>query len=182
MTAGFASRAMLHGVKRAKRVLAVFVVAGVVAGLAASSSASAAPARCKNSNLVVWLDNSGGGGTAGSFFYELAFTNLSGHACTLRGRPGVVAVGLHGGRVGSPASTGGGSGATVRLDPGETATAQLRATDPGVFTPSECHPTLAAGLRVTPPGQKGVQVVPFPLEVCSRVGHTSLEVQAVKSA
>jgi hypothetical protein len=38
--------------------------------------------------------------------YYLEFTNLSGHACTLAGYPGVSAVGLSGGQLGSPAGWG----------------------------------------------------------------------------
>jgi hypothetical protein len=34
---------------------------------------------------------------------------------------------------------------------------------------------LAAGLRVRPPGQSASKFVPYPLEVCSRVGHSNLE-------
>jgi len=44
-----------------------------------------------------------GDGAAGSVYYTLQFTNLSGHACTLRGYPGVSAVSLSGHQLGAPA-------------------------------------------------------------------------------
>ncbi|HEX8752728.1 MAG TPA: DUF4232 domain-containing protein [Solirubrobacterales bacterium] len=153
----------------------------VAPGATATPATASATPKCTTSLLDVWLDNSEGGGTAGSFYYKLAFTNFSSRTCTLRGAPGVVAADVHGHPVGSPAGTTSG-GPTVRLRPGATATAVLRAVDPGVFTPSECQPVLAAGLCVKPPGQSAAKFVPFPLEVCSRVGHSSLEVQSVKAS
>src|SRR4029079_9392733 len=76
------------------------VLAPVVALAATSSSprelAGGTP-RCTTAGLVVWL-NTQGSGTAGSTFYQLKFTNLSGHACTLTGYPGVSGVNLAGHR------------------------------------------------------------------------------------
>ncbi|HEV8220728.1 MAG TPA: DUF4232 domain-containing protein, partial [Streptosporangiaceae bacterium] len=77
-----------------------------VAALAATAS-TAAPAAaasipaCATGGLVVWISNVQG--AAGTFYYTLNFTNLSGHACTLRGHPGVSTVNLSGSQIGRPA-------------------------------------------------------------------------------
>jgi hypothetical protein len=81
-----------------------------VAALAATGNPAApAPAastpRCVTPGLVIWLDVPPGNHYAGGAAYYLEFTNLSGHACTLRGYPGVSAVSLTGrqlGRLGHP--------------------------------------------------------------------------------
>jgi hypothetical protein len=39
---------------------------------------------CQSSGIDDWLDTKGGA-AAGTIFYHLEFTNLSGHACTLQG-------------------------------------------------------------------------------------------------
>ncbi len=56
------------------------------AALAATSSPAAqdatASARCATSGLVVWLNVPPGNGYAGGAYYDLEFTNLSGHACS----------------------------------------------------------------------------------------------------
>jgi hypothetical protein len=70
-----------------------------VASLAATGSTASAP-RCATSGLVVWANADYGGGYAGGYYYTISFTNLSGHACTLRGYPGVSAVSLTGHQLG----------------------------------------------------------------------------------
>ena len=107
---------------------------------------------------------------AGTFYYDLNFTNLSGHACTLRGHPGVSAVNLAGGRVGTPAGWGNPGNArlrTIRLANGATATAVLAVTDVYNYPASVCHQVAAAGLRVIPPNQFAYRLVPYPIRACS---------------
>jgi len=55
------------------------------------------------------------------------------------------------------------------LAPRANATALVRITDAGVFTPASCHEVMAAGLRVYPPGQTRARLVPFPFRACARV-------------
>lgn len=141
-----------------------------VAGLAATSS-PAAPGRaavpaCRTSGLVIWLTPQLGGGYAGGYYYNLNFTNLSGHECTLRGYPGVSAVTIGGRQLGSPAGWGTPAKTVVTLANRATATAQLRVGDAGAYG---CTAT-AAGLRVYPPNQKASKVVPYPLGACARRG------------
>jgi hypothetical protein len=144
-----------------------------VAALAATAS-TAAPAAtasipaCATGGLVVWISNVQG--AAGTFYYTLNFTNLSGHACTLRGHPGVSAANLGGARVGTPAGWGNPGNArlrTIRLANGATATAVLAVTDVYNYPASVCHRVTAAGLRVIPPNQFTSKLVPYPIGACT---------------
>jgi hypothetical protein len=140
-----------------------------VASLAATGSpATAGTPACSAAGLVVWM-NTQGNGYAGGVGYTLNFTNLSGHACTLHGNPGVSAVSLAGGQLGAPAGWSG-TPATVTLASGATAAATLLITDTGVYPPGACNPVTAAGLRVYPPGQTASKQIPFPLSACSASG------------
>jgi hypothetical protein len=169
-------------------VAAIATVVGLAVDVAPTAVASGAtssrvPPRCKTSGLDVWFNNEAGGGTAGSVFYKIEFTNLSRHACTLKGYPKVSAVNLRGRRLGSAASLeGSGRPPIVRLAVGASAAAPLRIVDAGNFSPSDCDPVIAAGLRVYPPGQRTSSLVPFPFEACSGVGHGNLAVRAVQSS
>lgn len=123
----------------------------------------------RSSGLVIWPSN--GNSAMYHTYYTLNFTNLSGHACTLRGSPGVSAVSLSGRQLGRSAS-GNYSGHVreVRLANGATAQALLSIDALGIIPsiPTPCsHPVTAAGLRVYPPGQFSSKVIPFPLGACT---------------
>ena len=100
---------MKHFTRNARRITAVAAVVGAFmlapaiamasAGSPARPSATAVTPVCQTPGLVIWLDTSGNG-AAGTTFYELHFTNLSGHACTLNGFPFLFAVNLAGHQVG----------------------------------------------------------------------------------
>jgi hypothetical protein len=161
----------LAGAAAGAAVAAAACAAALVPG--ASLAATRAPATastpgCSTAGLVVWIDTQGSG-YAGGTGYNLKFTNLSGHACTLHGNPGVSAVSLAGGQLGKPAGWTGSPG-TVTLASGGTASAALLITDVGVYPLSQCSPVLAAGLRVYPPGQTAAKVIPFPFSACSASG------------
>jgi hypothetical protein len=158
------------------------------AALAATSSPAghdaghdaAGRASCATSGLAVWLNIPPGNGYAGGAYYDLEFTNLSGHACTLHGYPGVSAVSLTGRQLGSPAGWGRPTTTTVTLANGATATAKLDIADTGKY--AQCFQRLpqgpgrpgllptAAGLRVYPPNQTAATVVPYPLQACAHTG------------
>lgn len=162
-------------------VAALLGIAILIAAMPVASASGAAGPSCKTSGLVIWSNNGAGGGTAGSVFYKIRFTNLSGHACTLKGFPQVSAVNLAGKRIGSPAQHEAGNKPKLRkLANGATATALLRVVDPGNFSPSTCHEVTAAGLRVTPPGQTSSKLIPLPFATCSRVGLKTLSVGVVQ--
>lgn len=158
---------------------ALALPAGPTGALAASTPA------CTTSGLVIWLNQEGGGGALGSIYYKLELTNLSGHACTLYGFPGVAAVNLAGRQLGLAATREPTprkplvtlAGAHVTLTDGDTASALIRIVDVGALP--GCRPVAAAGLRVYPPGQTRSKVIPFPFETCSRGGRSNLLVQAV---
>lgn len=154
-------------------LLTVAALAGTAA-LSDVSSAGAATPSCRTAGLVVWL-NTQSDGTAGTIFYTLNFTNLSGQACTLRGYPGVSAVNLGGHTLGSAASRQTGHAVhTVTLANGHTASATLGLVATGAL-PS-CHGTTAAGIRVFPPNQTSSRTIPFPFPACSNTGPAFLRI------
>jgi hypothetical protein len=139
----------LLSTRLARPGLLVLATAAAAAGAltAASSEAVAAgPPACQTGGLVTWLDTNGNG-TAGSIYYTLNFTNLSGRRCTLRGYPGVSAVNLRGGQIGKPATRDTFRRAkTISIRNGGTATTSVRIVDNGAI--SNCGMVTAAGLRV----------------------------------
>lgn len=144
------------------------------------AAASAAAPRCQTANLVIWLPNGKGSGAAGSVFYRVQLTNLGSKACTVGGFPAVSAVNLKGATLGKPASAEGKKGGAVKLAPGASASFQLRIVQAGNFSPADCHPTMAAGLRVAPPGGGGAKVVPLPFQTCAKPIQPVLAVGAIK--
>jgi hypothetical protein len=147
----------------------------------ASGAVASGPPPCKTSGLDIWFEPEIGGGTAGSIYYRFQFTNFSGRRCALRGYPKVFAANLAGHRFGSAASKEEAAAPhTVSLAPGDSASALIRVVEAGNFSPADCQPVMAAGFRVSPPGQSASKFVPFPFEACAKPGHSNLSVQAVK--
>jgi hypothetical protein len=175
---------------KARRITAAAAVVGGLmlapsialasAGSAARPDANGLAPLCETPGLVIWLDTNGNG-TAGTIFFKLHFTNLSGHTCTLNGFPFLFAVNLTGHQVGPRATfRRPPSPHLVRLANGKTATAVLGIVETGNFPRKACRPVTAAGLRVFPPNQTRSKLVPFPFSACSRPhGPASLNVGAV---
>jgi hypothetical protein len=163
------------------------VLATAALALTTFSAAAASTPACTAAGTVVWIDTTGSG-TAGSIFYALQFTNLSGHSCTISGYPGVSGVDLRGHQLGSPASRNPQhKAAVIALADGSgsssldtTALAVLQVTDVGNYPAAKCKQTAAAGLRVYMPGQKASSVVPFPFRACGKTGANYLSVQAIQ--
>jgi hypothetical protein len=176
--------------KTARRVTAVIAaasVAGLIATTAAfaASSSGAAPAAvpaCTAEDLGVWVAVSQGNGAAGSLYLPLQFTNLSRHACAMRGFPGVSAVDRNNHQLGSPASWDHAvSARTVVLARGATAHTILRYGDVAVTTAPGCHPTFGTfELRIYPPGQRGATYAAFDLQACSHAGPIYLSVEPIQ--
>jgi hypothetical protein len=171
----------------AKACAAVGVLAsglGAVPGLGGASVATASPASppsCATSTTVIWLYIPAGSAAAGSSYFDLRFTNLSKHTCSLTGYPGVSAVSLMGQQLGSAASSLGAPAATpVDLASGATASSTLRITDVANFPVASCPQADAAGLRVYPPNQKTSKIVPFPFSACAKAGEAFLQVSVPK--
>lgn len=160
--------------------VAVAAIAGLaVAGPAlaqqshpASVASSKAAPSCQSSGIDDWLDTNGSG-AAGTIFYHLKFTNLSGHACTLAGFPFVFAVNLSGHQIGNRAVFNHAFPAnSVTVGNGKTIHAVLGIAHTGNFPASACKPVAAAGLEVFAPiGINEVgRTVPFPFSACSARG------------
>ena len=81
---------------------AAFAASSSGTALAADTAPAAVPA-CTAGNLGAWVAVDQGNGAAGSIYYPLQFTNLSRHACAMRGFPGVSAIDRNGHQLGSPA-------------------------------------------------------------------------------
>ncbi len=186
---------MKHLSTTARRVAAVIAAAsltGLIAAtaafaagssgtmLAADTAPAAVPA-CTAADLGAWVAISQGNGAAGSIYYPLQFTNLSRHACAMRGFPGVSALDRNGHQLGSPAGWATGVAAhTVVLAPGATAHTILRYSDVTVTTTPGCHPVFSTfELRVYPPGQYSATYAAFGLEACSHAGPIYLSVEPV---
>lgn len=144
--------------------------------LTTATPAAASPARCTTSGLVIWLSPESNG-TAGSIYYTLEFTNLSGHACTLAGYPGVSSVTLSGAQLGSAGSRTTVPAHVVTLAQGASAHTALQVTEAGNYPASSCHLVDAAGIRVYPPGQTASKIVPFVFDACARPGPAILHVR-----
>jgi hypothetical protein len=163
-----------------RRILAALLGLAAVGALAvpAAASASAAVPACTAADLGVWVAISQGSAAAGSVFYPLEFTNLSRHACSMDGYPGVSAMSRADTQQGSAASRyPDGTPRTVVVAAGATAHAQLVWSDAEVYTAPDCHPTSdVATLRVYPPGQRSATSAMFSLEACTRPGASFMSV------
>jgi hypothetical protein len=174
---------------RARIATAAVVIGAVLAAggtaLAINRSHSTALPRtpypaCTASGLVNWMDTQGNG-ALGTIYYNLKFTNISGHACTMNGYPGVSAVSLANAQLGSAASRDTAAVHPYVLVNGRSVTAVLGIVEAGNFTPSACHMTYAGGLRVYAPNQTVARIIPFPFEACSKKGPIYLHVGPVKT-
>ncbi|HST25361.1 MAG TPA: DUF4232 domain-containing protein [Gaiellaceae bacterium] len=167
---------------RTASVFAATALAALAWFAGTAGTAVRATPPCATSGLVVWL-NTQGNGAAGSIYYQLRLTNLSGRTCTLFGYPGVSAVDLAGHQLGSAARRNPAHRPQhVTLAPGATANVVLQVAEAGNFPPSTCRQVTAAGLRVYPPNQTAAKIVPYPFQACSRTGPVYLSVEAAQHA
>ena len=182
--------------RRAAAVIAAAAAAGLIAAAASAAASSgvvlasdsaritatAVPA-CTAGNLGAWVAVTQGNGAAGSVFYPLQFTNLSRHACSMRGFAGVSAVDRNLHQLGSPAGRAHVVPVrTVVLAPGRTAHAVLRYGDVTVSTAPGCHPTFRTfELRVYPPGQYHATYAAFDFEVCSHAGPVYMDIGPIQA-
>jgi hypothetical protein len=179
-TARRAAAVIAAGLIAASAAVAVGSSGSSGAALAADTSraAPAAVRACTADDLGVWLAVAQLDGAAGSVYYPLQFTNLSRHACAMRGFAGVSAVDRNLHQLGSPAGRAHVVPVrTVVLAPGRTAHAVLRYGDVTVSTAPGCHPTFRTfELRVYPPGQYHATYAAFDFEVCSHAGPVYMDI------
>lgn len=147
---------------------AAVLVTGISTAAAAATSAPAARsaiAKCTAADLGVWVAADQANGTAGSIYYPLEITNLSGSTCYLYGHPGVSAVNAAGHQLGRSAQWNPGTARVVNLPAGATAHAMLQYI--AVQVSPICKPANAAGLRVYPPDQTSSTSAFWDLASCS---------------
>jgi hypothetical protein len=108
-------------------------------------------------------------GTAGSFYYALQFTNVSGSACTMYGYPGVAFVtGPGGNAIGGPAVRDPAfPSELVTLAPGAVAHASLQVAIAANYPANICDPATAHWLQVYPPNQYTALYVEFTAQTCT---------------
>ncbi len=146
---------------------AVGAATSATSALASGPSATAASApRCTTAHLEIWSGNGEGGGTAGSTYSPIEFSNVGHHACTLNGYPGMAGF-KAGHQVGPAASRNGTPHTTVTLAPGDTAHVILRVVDAGAVC---SHPVTTDSLQVFPPGATRAQMIEFPFAACPHTG------------
>lgn len=172
-----------RGIAAAAVACAAVMAPAIALATTGSPASSASPAfpMCQTPGLVIWL-NTNGNGAAGSVFYTMNFTNLSGHTCTLNGFPFLFAVNLSGQQVGRRAVfSKTATPHTVTIANGKTAVATLQIVDALNFSHALCGKvTTAAGLKVFPPNQTRAKTIPFPFQACTSMRARVLSITPVK--
>lgn len=120
-------------------------------------------------------------GAAGSVLASVNLTNTGSQPCVLHGYPGVSYVDSAGGTVGAPAARdGAASGTAITLQPGQSASAPLKITQPGTIG-QLCNPQQANGFRVYPPGSYESLVLSYPGQACGNPKIEQLQVRGFGS-
>jgi hypothetical protein len=141
----------------------------------ATSSSSTAVTMCATSALKAAVNTAKPGAAAGSIYYPLDLTNVSGSTCTVFGYPGVSFVtGPSGTLIGRAATRNPVKPATtVTLAPRQVAHATLQVAQAGNYDPAQCKPVTAHWLRIFPPDQTAPLYVSFTTKACSaRLPHS----------
>ncbi len=127
----------------------------------------AGPGPCATNALRLTIGPSNG--AAGSFYYPLLFTNISGATCTMYGYPGAAfATGMGGAVIGGPAVRNPTfPKELVTLAPGATVHASLQVAIAANYPTHICDPVTAHWLQVYPPNQYTALYVPFTAQTCT---------------
>jgi hypothetical protein len=137
---------------------------------ATSSAGSPAPAAppvaqpvdnglCKAGDVQLSLGQGDAG--AGSVYRPLLIKNVTAKPCIIQGFPGVSYVaGADGHQVGKDAFRDGTKGNAVKLNPGQTAVADIQFVNVQNFDPGTCQPTPVKGLRIYLPQETASNFVP----------------------
>jgi len=149
-------------------------------GTSPSRSAPAGPPPCPTSTLRVSVSASQGA-AAGSSYYPIVFTNISGAACTLYGYPGVSFVAAPGGsQIGIPATENPAHPRQlITLAPGQAGHAELQVVNAENYPPANCGMVTAHWLRVYPPNQTAPLYASFTAQACAKP-RTILTVQTAQ--
>ncbi len=135
----------------------------------AAAATPSGPQPCPTSALRASVPTGQGNAAAGSSYYPIDFTNVSGTSCTLFGYPGASFVtGIGGSQVGGAAIRNPTFAAqVVTLAPGATAHASLQVVVAQNYPASLCLPVTAHWLRVYPPNQFVPLYVSFTAVTCT---------------
>lgn len=119
-----------------------------------TSAAPSAAGGCEASDLTGTFAVLPGSAGAGNIVYTLHVTNASQHACTVAGVPSVTFLDAHGAVMDQHTNPEGPAGPVVSLQPGGSASAQVR------FSPdvAPCDPGTATTLRVQMPDRSTFDV------------------------
>jgi hypothetical protein len=131
-----------------------------------TTSQPGAPKPCATSSLRV-ATAQGGGGAAGSFYFDLTFTNTGSSPCTLYGYPGVSFTTAGHSQLGQPAARTPDAARIVTLIPNAEASASVRIPDVTVYSTQDCRPASASLIKVYPPNQFAAAFVPTTAKVCT---------------
>jgi Protein of unknown function (DUF4232) len=148
-----------------------------------TATAPAPPAQCTTADLRVHVGSSQG--AAGTIYYFIDFTNVSGSTCVVQGYPGVSLVSrgsTAGSQIGADAKRS--SPAAVKLitlAQGQTGHAMLGIAEAGAFPPSSCHPVTAHWLKVFPPDQTVAAYVSFTTQTCASTSQPTMHISAISS-
>jgi len=143
------------------------VVATASLASAAPRARSAASSPCSASDTQVWLGDGEGGGTAGTTYYPLEFSNIGHRLCTLYGYPGVSAYRGALKQVGSGADRSTSAHSLITLRPNATGHALIGIRDWGALC---SKPVVVDGLKVYPPGQRSPKEIGFSFDACAHKG------------
>jgi hypothetical protein len=147
---------------------------------ATTAPPSSGPPPCATSALRVSVSASAGA-AAGSSYYPVVFTNVSGAACTLYGYPGVSFVtGAGGSQIGIPATENPAHPRQlITLAPGQAGHAELQVVNAENYPPASCGMVTAHWIRVYPPNQTAPVYAGFTAHACTKA-QTILSVEAVQ--
>jgi hypothetical protein len=145
-----------------------------------AETAPPGPPPCRTSALRVSVSASQGA-AAGSSYYPIVFTNISGAACTLFGYPGVSFVARAGGsQIGIPATENPAHPRQlITLAPGQAGHAELQVVNAENYPPANCGMVTAHWLRVYPPNQTAPLYASFTAHACAKP-RTILTVETVQ--
>jgi hypothetical protein len=151
----------------ASLAIAAAIVASASLAAAAPRARTAASSPCSASDTQVWLGDGEGGGTAGTTYYPLEFSNIGHRVCTLYGYPGVSAYRGALKQVGSGAARSTSAHSPIALRPNATGHALLGIHDWGALC---SKPVVVDGLKVYPPGQRSPKEIGIPFDACAHRG------------
>lgn len=150
---------------------------------AATQQPGAAAAQCPTAGLRVGVATQQG--AAGTIYYNLNFTNISGTHCVLQGYPGVslVTAGSNAGsQIGADAKRDAVTPvAAITLPPGRIAHAVLGVSQAGNYPASRCQPVTAHWLKVFPPDQYTAAYVKFTVRTCASTAVETLHITAISA-